>query len=655
MPDVNLSRRGFLKLLGLGGVVAAVGMFANFAPLNMSSKQASALSLGTWATGKSLPYPTIHVALLKNGKIMTTPGSGWQQVTQTGPFKVGTINLAADSETFSSLADDLFCCGFSQLADGNIVITGGTTSYATGPDGKYHGGNFAYEFDTNSDTFNKISSMAHGRWYPSMGTLPDGKVYVMTGLDEYGTENDLTEIYDPNTKTFSIKYNPNSNNTYCVGTGSSLPGAGSPCYGGPLHGTNPDFSYYARTIIMPSGLLFLGGMRSTMRLWNPSTGVWSGAGTMIASGRTYGNTILLPLNNTSSERGKVLLAGGQSNSGSTVQNTTEFVDFNAGTNTNPVISQGPPMTFARMYSLPVILPTGKIIIFGGTSGSNTNPVLIPEMFDPVNSTWTQLPATTIPRWYHSVSMLLPDGRVWISSGTPSMNSFEPRTEFFSPGYLDPTETRPVISGQPTVIPNGSNPYGGTITIPTPDASSIPLGGASVSLLRLANVTHHFDAEHRFVWLQVQNNSGSNVVVSAPINFNIAPPGYYLIHIINASGIPSIGKIIQIGAPVISGPDTTPPVVTISSPSARSPIVGPSSGVQIAISGSAYDSGSAITSVKISVDSGTEISATNNLNNFALWSAITTINTTGPHKIKAIATDTAGNTSSTEIPITVFFS
>jgi hypothetical protein len=632
-------------------MVAAVGMFANFAPLNMSSRQASALSLGSWTVGKSLLYPTIHVALLKNGKIMTTPGSGWQLVTQTGPFKAGVIDLAEDSETFSNLTDDLFCCGFSQLANGNIVITGGTASYATGSDGKYHGGNYAYEFDVNSHTWNKISSIAHGRWYPSMGTLPDGKVYVMTGLDEYGTENDLTEIFDPNTKTFSIKYNPNSNNTYCVGSGSTLPGAGSPCYGGPLHGTNPDFSYYARTIIMPSGLLFLGGMRSTMRLWNPSTGVWSGAGTMKAAGRTYGNAVLLPLQNTSAERGRILLAGGQSNGGLTVQNTAEFVDFNKGTNTAPVIEDATSMTFARMYALPVILPTGKVIIFGGTSGSNVNPVLIPEMFDPVTNTWTQLPASTIGRFYHSVSILLPDGRVWISSGTPNMNSFEARTEFFSPGYLDPAETRPVISSQPTVTPNGSNPYGGTITIPTPDASSI----SSVSLLRLGNVTHHFDAEHRFVWLQVQNNSGSNVIASAPINANIAPPGYYMIHILNASGIPSAAKIIQIGAPIITGADTTPPVVTISSPSARSPIVGPSSGVQITISGSAYDSGGGVNSVKISIDSGPEISANSNLNNYALWSATTTISTKGPHKIKAIATDNAGNISSTEIPITVFFS
>jgi hypothetical protein len=652
LPDVNLSRRGFLKLLGLGGMVAAVGMFANFAPLNLSSKQASALSLGTWATGTTLLYPTIHVALLKDGKIMTTPGSGWQQPTQLGPFKVGIIDLNASSETFSNLADDLFCCGFSQLADGNVVITGGTTSYATGADGKYHGGNYAYEFDTNSHTWNKVSSMAHGRWYPSMGTLPDGKVYVFTGLDEWGTENDLTEIYHPDTKTFSIQYDPFSNNTYTVGSGNTHipPGTITPSYGGPLHGTNPDISYYSRTMIMPSGLVFIGGMRKKLRLWDPSNGKWTQAGDMAAAGRTYGNAVLLPLQNTSAERGKVLLAAGQSNTGATVQNTCEFVDFNAGTNTAPVISAAPSMTFARMYGLPVILPTGQVIIFGGTSGSNVNPVFTPEMYDPVANSWTLLPATTIPRWYHSVSLLLPDGRVWLSSGTPSMNPpFEGRTEFFSPGYME--ETRPTISSQPTVNPNGSDPYNGTITIPTPDASSI----TSVSLLRLGNVTHHFDAEHRFVWLQVQNNSGSNVVVSAPINSKIAPPGYYMIHILNASGIPSAAKIIQIGAPVISGPDTTPPVVTISSPSARSPIVGPSSGVQIAISGSAYDSGSAITSVKISVDSGTEISATSNLNNFALWSATTTINAVGPHKIKAIATDTAGNTSSTEIPITVFFS
>jgi hypothetical protein len=666
LPDVNLSRRGFLKLLGVGGVVAAVGMFANFAPLNLSSKQASAQTLGSWTLGADLPFPTIHAALLKNGKIMTTPGSGWQQSNKQGPFKVSVFDpITQIMTTDDTLLDDLFCCGFAQLVNGNILIAGGTTSYADGPDGKYHGGNFAYEFDVDTHTWNKISSMAHGRWYPSMGTLSNGKVYVMTGLDEYGTENDLTEIYDPVSKTFSIKYNPSSSNTYCVGSGSTLPGAGSPCYGGLNNGTNPDFSYYSRSLIMPSGLVFLGGMRKKLRLWDPSTGIWSlppdhahgddHDDDMIASGRTYGTSVLLPLNNTTSERGRVLLAGGQANSGATVQNTAELVDFNAGgSNTTPFVSSAQPMTYARMYVDPVILPTGEVVIFGGTSGSNVNSVLFPEMFDPITNTWKVLSPASVGRFYHSASLLLPDGRVWVSSGTPNMNTFQATTEFYSPWYFD-EGTRPIITGAPTFQPIGDQPYSGTITIPTPDGLNI----SSVSLLRLANVTHHFDAEHRCIWLASSSvpfvgKFADSVVVNAPINANIAPPGYYMIHVLNALGVPSEAKIIQIGAPVISGPDTTPPIIGISSPSARSSIMGPSGAVPITISGTANDSSSGVQSVKISIDSETEMSATPTIIDYSLWTFSTTISTQGPHKIKAIATDNVGNISSIEIPITVFF-
>jgi hypothetical protein len=99
-----------------------------------------------------------------------------------------------------------------------------------------------------------------------------------------------------------------------------------------------------------------------------------------------------------------------------------------------------------------------------------------------------------------------------------------------------TATRPTISGAPTV-----GVYGGSITIPT----SSPTVITSVSLLRLMNTTHHYDANQRLVWLQIQSRGSSSVRVAAPINARIAPPGYYLIHVLNSNLVPSRGRIIRI--------------------------------------------------------------------------------------------------------------
>ena len=90
--------------------------------------------------------------------------------------------------------------------------------------------------------------MAHGRWYPTLVTLPDGKVVIVNGFDEYGSTNRLVEIYDPASKTWTKKFDPNTSVTYCVGDGSesTCPGAGSPCYGGPGNGVAPNVGLYPR-------------------------------------------------------------------------------------------------------------------------------------------------------------------------------------------------------------------------------------------------------------------------------------------------------------------------------------------------------------------------------------------------------------------------
>ena len=186
-------------------------------------------------------------------------------------------------------------------------------------------------------------------------------------------------------------YDSSRSYTYCVGLEfvASCPGAGSPCYGGTNNAPSPWLSLYPRMHLLPSGLLVTAGQVPEIRTWNPSNGQWRDVGT-ITNYRSYGTSMLLPLQNSSSERGKVLIVGGSATDGGLATTSVQVVDFNQGTSTTPVIRSVASIRNRRKYLLPVILPNGKAVIFGGSSQGNENPVYVPEMFDPVNETWTSL-------------------------------------------------------------------------------------------------------------------------------------------------------------------------------------------------------------------------------------------------------------------------
>jgi hypothetical protein len=453
------------------------------------------------------------------------------------------------------VSEDLFCVGQAPLANGNILLAGGTLKYDIAGDncnGRWHGLKSAYVFDVSSSSFRKVSDMRHGRWYPTCVTLPDGKVFTISGYDEYGSYNALVEIYDPSAQSWTIKYDPSASRTYCVGAASQgiCDGAGSPCYGSSGQGVAvTSLLLYPRGHLMPSGLVVVCGMDRRVRTWNPQNGVWSGTIATSSTNRSYGTSILLPLQNTTSERGKILLVGGSPTSSDPAVTRVEVLDFNSGSSTSPVVRTVSSLRHGRRFLLPVMLPDGKVVVFGGAAQRNTNPVFAPEMFDPATETWTTLASASVPRVYHGVALLLPDGRVWTAGSTPARSSWELRTEFFRPSYY--TATRPAISGAPTV-----GDYGASITIPTSNASSI----TRATLLRLPDTTHHYDANMRCLFLNVQSRTSSSVTVEAPLNANLAPPGYYMVHVLNSAGIPSIAEIIRIpgSGGGGGGGDTTPP-------------------------------------------------------------------------------------------------
>ena len=552
--DNLVSRRDFLKLLAAGATTLAFGSIFGFSSLLSTNnkggrgisngigsgvQQAAAQSTsGTFILGPNTGSIAVHAANLTNGKILFAAGSGFSSTFEKGPYKWSTFNPSTSSITNHTVGEDLFCMGQSVLPNGKVLCAGGTLRYDdVDPDGRWKGLASAYEYDPSSDSLTKIQSMKHGRWYPYCLTLDDGKVLTIGGYDEWGCNNALCEIYNPVSKSWSIKYDSTTSNTYCVGSCNTFAPAGLPCYGASGQGTMPSVSLYPRALFMPTGLVSVAGQSKTTRTWNPQTGKWTFAGNLSVA-RSYGNMVLLPLNgSSSSQTGQILVCGGSNSSSDNATTVVQLLTPNPSTNNTTFTFQTiASCNFGRRHAPNAYLPDGKLIFFGGTNFQNSSSGAYKnaEIFDPVAKSWTVVNGMTVPKIYHSIGILLLDGRVWLAGTQYSKSNWELRSEYYVPSYYN--ATRPTISSSPIV-----GNYGGTINIPTTNAASIQ----KVSLIRLSTFTHGFNSELRFIWLQIKIKGSSSVTVSAPVNAKIAPPGYYMIHVLNSTGVPSKAKVIKI--------------------------------------------------------------------------------------------------------------
>jgi hypothetical protein len=131
--------------------------------------------------------------------------------------------------------------------------------------------------------------------------------------------------------------------------------------------------------------------------------------------------------------------------------------------------------------------------------------------------------------------------VILIGSNPPTASYEKRVELYQPAYLFNADgtlaTRPVISG----IPSSAVAYNAAFDVQTPDASSVK----SVVLIRPAGVTHAFNMEQRLVGLSFTANATTGTLtVTSPPDDKIAPPGYYLLFVLNSSGVPSVAKFVQ---------------------------------------------------------------------------------------------------------------
>lgn len=490
---------------------------------------------GYWTQVGTMPINPVHAALLPTGNVLVVAGSGNCPPSQAGcpsgppygpPNGSGALLLSPSKGQILSqfsLSWDMFCNGMVLLEDGRPLIDGGTIQYDP-----FYGQPKVSVFEPATNTFSDIQSMAHGRWYPTVLTLGDGRVMAFSGLNETGGTNSTVEFYT-------------------IGSGwSSSPASWTP-------------DLYPRLHLLPNGKVFYSGAQTASKLFDPATTTWitNFATTNYSGSRTYGTSVLLPLTPENNYDPKVIIMGG----GNPSTSSTEIIDLATAT---PAWQYGPNMSQPRIEMNAVILPNGKVLAIGGslndedTSTSSQNA----DLYDPATNTFSSAGANGFPRLYHSVALLLPDATVWFAGGNPTRGTYVQPMEIYYPPYLYDSNgafvTRPSISSAPSNVN-----YGNIFTVQTPDAASI----SSVILVRNGSVTHAFGMDQREVGLSFTSGTGS-LMVTAPPNSNIAPPGYYMLFILNSSGVPSLASFIQVTA--------APPDFAVSATPASS-IVRPGTG------------------------------------------------------------------------------
>ena len=393
---------------------------------------------------------------------------------------------------------DFFCSGSALLPDGRLLVAGGHS----GRDN--FGIRATYLFDASSNSWTKSQDMANGRWYPTNTALSTGEMLTISGGDTAGVRNLIPEVWSG-------------------GSWRSLTSA------------SRYVNYYPMMFVAPDGSVYMAGPgRGTAFLHTAGTGSWTQGLYSNFGERDYGSAVMY-------DAGKILLVGGGAPTA-----TAEVIDLNTGSPWHYVGS----MKVARRQLNATLLADGTVLVTGGSnaSGFNTAPtdsrVLSAELWDPTTEQFTTLASMSHNRLYHSTAMLLPDGRLLsVGSGQPAATGLtdDYTAELFTPPYLYKLDgtlaTRPQITGAPTSVA-----YGSSFQVQTPQAASI----VRATFIRLSSVTHAFNQNQRMNRLTVTPNGAGSVLITAPSGPTMAPPGHYMLFLIDSNGVPSVAKIVRIG-------------------------------------------------------------------------------------------------------------
>lgn len=486
--------------------------------------------VGSWSSVINLPIAPIHLHLLPNSKVLGWSGYTYPNLA-TSEYIIwdpANPNATLSAAVPPSNINNLFCSGHSFLPDGRLLITGGQNgaNLTEGiPD--------ATIYDYKAQTWTRVPNMNKGRWYPTNVSLSNGEQLTLSGgyvvpapsPSPVNFTNNEVELYRPGSATWRL-YNP-SVLDYPIAVG-----------------------LYPWSYLSPDSRVFLAGPATQTYFLDLIGNGGRVNGPLNTNGlfRDSGSSVMYA-------NGKILVGGGGyvPSSNNHPSKTAQTIDLNQA---NPQWSPTGDMKIERRQHNAVVLPNGEVLVVGGTRSNCHSDdragaaVLSAELWKPGTGVWTLMAAMAKPRLYHSAALLLPDGRVVAAGGSwysntaycglqCNINDVQANLEIYSPPYLydanNQLAARPAITQAPPSIK-----YKSSFFVQTPNASSI----SKVSLIRLSSVTHSYNQDQHFNSLDFSVVSGGLNVI-APATGRVTPPGFYMLFIVNSSGVPSVASIVQL--------------------------------------------------------------------------------------------------------------
>ncbi len=468
--------------------------------------------LGMWNSVETWPFVIASAASLPDGRIIAWGGNNPRSFSGGNNTLAAVWDPVARQITSINHNDHSMFCGIPvMLEDGRVLVNGGDGTRER-----------VSTFDYRSNSWRRVEDMNAARWYPGSVALPSGQVFTVLG--EPGG------IYPE---------------IWTEGQGWSLL-TGSNVQAPILNFPGFQRNWLPYVYLSPNGMIFHLGPTQQMNWFNPTgNGAISNAGTSNIWYPKYSAAVMY-------DAGKVLVAGGMMNNNA--QNSTNqamIVDFSAAT---PAVALTNPMTYARKFNNGVVLPTGEVMMVGGNSSgiefSDQGTILTPEIWNPQTQTWRVAADMSVPRNYHSVALLMTDGRVWAGGGgLCNCAADHPDHQIYTPPYLyNPDGTlaaRPTISSAPNY---------------TTVRQSFEVQGSTniqrFSFIKMSGITHNLNSDLRFLNIPFTTTASGRYQLTMPDNLNVLTPGYWMLFAINTHGVPSVAKVMQVFS---SGKPTIVPV------------------------------------------------------------------------------------------------